>query len=66
MFELLAPAEIYRAYALAVEGAIRSLAHMDYADCAVAEEFFPRFGAQDMLVLCGPGNNGGDRFVCAR
>lgn len=67
MLELLTPAEMARADALAVEVGISGPSLMETAGEAVAAEVHRRFpNAERIGVLCGPGNNGGDGFVAAR
>lgn len=62
MNELLTPAEMGRADALSgVPGTVL----MERAGWAVARAAL-QFGPASILVLCGPGNNGGDGYVAAR
>lgn len=39
---------------------------MERAGCALAESVWRFSGGQRALILCGPGNNGGDGYVAAR
>lgn len=67
MLELLTAEEMSRAEQLAVEAGTSYLTMMENAGRGVAEEVVRRFPrGSRVTVLCGPGNNGGDGFVCAR
>ncbi len=65
MNELLTPEEMGRADAAAIASGIAGLALMERAGWAVARAA-RQFGPCRVLVLCGPGNNGGDGYVAAR
>ncbi|MEM7430246.1 MAG: NAD(P)H-hydrate epimerase, partial [Pseudomonadota bacterium] len=65
-FCLLTPEEMYRADRLAIEGGISGYELMEIAGKGVADEICERWSPGTALVLCGPGNNGGDGFVVAR
>jgi len=63
---LLSNAQMARADQLATERGVDVDRLMDEAGHAVATVVGARFPRGVILVLCGPGNNGGDGFVAAR
>ncbi len=66
MHEILTPAEMARADQLAAQSGVPSFELMIRAGRAVADLVCRRVGyTASILVLAGPGNNGGDGFVAA-
>jgi hydroxyethylthiazole kinase-like uncharacterized protein yjeF len=63
--EVLTPTEMTEADRLAVAGGIASFDLMRNAGAAVADAAKDMAEEGDILVLAGPGNNGGDGFVAA-
>ncbi len=63
---LLTPEQMGRADAMAVEQGVNSLTLMENAGQGAFRAIRKQFVRQSVLVLCGPGNNGGDGFVVAR
>jgi ADP-dependent NAD(P)H-hydrate dehydratase / NAD(P)H-hydrate epimerase len=65
--ELLTPAEMSLADRLAVEAGIPGIVLMERAGIAVAKEAARLARSRGrIVVICGPGGNGGDGFVAAR
>jgi NAD(P)H-hydrate epimerase len=63
---VLSVAETYAADKAAAAAGVPGAELMENAGRAVAEAVMARWEARPVLVLCGPGNNGGDGFVAAR
>ncbi|HEY3951491.1 NAD(P)H-hydrate dehydratase [Phenylobacterium sp.] len=55
-----------RADAAAIAAGTPGIVLMERAGAAVADAVCARFPRQNAIVLCGPGNNGGDGYVAAR
>ncbi len=64
--ELLTPAEMAAADRITIEGGTPGVWLMERAGAAIAEAAARRWRGRPIVVLAGPGNNGGDGWVAAR
>ena len=66
MFEILTSAEMKNAEAAAIAEGISGIELMTSAGTSAAQAITKAFKPCPVLVLCGPGNNGGDGFIVAQ
>lgn len=66
MHELLTAAEMGEADRLTIAGGIAGIDLMENAGRAVADAAGAVLQGRRVVIVCGPGNNGGDGFVAAR
>jgi ADP-dependent NAD(P)H-hydrate dehydratase / NAD(P)H-hydrate epimerase len=66
MIELLTTAEMVEADRLAIAAGTAGIELMENAGCAVADAVGRVLEGRRVVVVAGPGNNGGDGFVAAR
>jgi len=64
--EILTTAQCYAADRYAADHGVSTLTLMENAGRAIAEVVAERYAPRRTVILCGPGNNGGDGFVVAR
>ena len=63
---MLTSAEMAAVDRASVAAGVRGADLMERAGAAVADAVVARWSKRSVIVLCGPGNNGGDGFVAAR
>jgi len=63
---ILTAAQMCAAEQAAIDSGVDDYSLMEIAGAAVAEIIWRAGHKRDALILCGPGNNGGDGFVIAR
>lgn len=64
--EVISVSQMYKADAAAVSAGVAGTTLMENAGQAIFDAIAARWRPRPVLVLCGPGNNGGDGFVVAR